>query len=869
MNAVLSLLIIAVGPDVPFDERYPGATEVFHCTFDKSWDQNFDGEPDGWVRHRGPGYPHYLKIAISQQSTPVGDRCLKIDLDGGAAIYYSPPIPVRSLYTYVLEGLLATEGLQHDHARFSLTLLDDKRHRLETFCSESIRDSQGWTRLRLGPIAPSNDDTKFAVIGLHLEPGGSKSDLRGTALFEDVWLGRLPRISLSTNSVHQVFSESEEITVTCKASGLPEQNPTLLFHLEDEAGRQIAEDRRQMTTRLPMGEYFSADGQNDEVSGFIGSANWEPPVSEPGYYRVRVTITASDDLVHRRELPFVVIRPHGELAASEFGWTLPKGDSPLAMLELSELIFQAGIGWVKYPLWYDEAVVGDRMQELNRFSERLAARGIELVALLHDPPEELRTRFQDLKSPAEIFTAKPELWYPSLESVMIRMATQVRWWQLGDDHDTGFVGYPKLVEKIGNVKSQLDLLGHDVNVGFGWGWINQMPQLDQGEPPWRFLCLSADPPLTHRELSEYLQAGKKSQLRRWVVLDPLQRDRYDLTTRATDLVRRMMAAKIDEADAVFIPDPFDGRTGLFNDDGTVGELFLPWRTTALMLGGTQYLGSIRLPNGSPNRIFAHADEAVMVVWNDKPGREVIYLGREVHQVDLWGRDRIPGLEEHRQVIEVGPLPVFLTGINKQITRWRQDFSLETDRIPSIAGSRHRIGFRMKNHYDDGVSGRLEMAADLGKLEPDQFDFRLELPDQEFERGFWITLPFEVASGRHPVRVDMEVNSEVRDRFSIYRHMDVGAGDVYVKLITRLDERGELQVEQQLVNDTEDPVSFQCHLRAPDRRRQKTQIIGLSRGQDVYTYRFLEGAELIGKTLWLRAKEIGGTRILNYRFVATE
>ena len=71
----------------------------------------------------------------------------------------------------------------------------------------------------------------------------------------------------------------------------------------------------------------------------------------------------------------------------------------------------------------------------------------------------------------------------------------------------------------------------------------------------------------------------------------------------------------------------------------------------------------------------------------------------------------------------------------------------------------------------------------------------------------------------------------------------------------------------MVNRGEGPVSFRCQLSAPQRRRQRTQVIGLKPGRDDKLYRLADGEELIGQTLWLRAQEIGGPRVLNYRFPA--
>ncbi|MCX7427234.1 MAG: hypothetical protein NTW96_16600 [Planctomycetia bacterium] len=131
--SLLPLMILAILPSASAVGDYPGATTVFHCTFDGAWDENYDGWPDGWTRRTGPGYPHYVRIQISDERSPSGNRCLRIDLDGGGAVVSSPPIPVGSLHGYVLRGELKTENLDHDRAFLSLTFLDRNRHRLAAY----------------------------------------------------------------------------------------------------------------------------------------------------------------------------------------------------------------------------------------------------------------------------------------------------------------------------------------------------------------------------------------------------------------------------------------------------------------------------------------------------------------------------------------------------------------------------------------------------------------------------------------------------------------------------------------------------------------------------------------------------------------
>ena len=67
MYTLLGLLILTAGGDASTQERYPGATQVFHVRFDESSDVDYDGWPDGWARRQGPKFPPYVKIGIRDE----------------------------------------------------------------------------------------------------------------------------------------------------------------------------------------------------------------------------------------------------------------------------------------------------------------------------------------------------------------------------------------------------------------------------------------------------------------------------------------------------------------------------------------------------------------------------------------------------------------------------------------------------------------------------------------------------------------------------------------------------------------------------------------------------------------------------------
>ncbi len=169
-------------------------------------------------------------------------------------------------------------------------------------------------------------------------------------------------------------------------------------------------------------------------------------------------------------------------------------------------------------------------------------------------------------------------------------------------------------------------------------------------------------------------------------------------------MQRLLAAKIAGAEAIFIEHPFDPASGMLFEDGSPTELLLPWRTTALALSGTEYLGSLELPAGSTNHIFARGDDVVMVVWNRQPVEEIIYLGPEIQQTDVWGR-RVPRPdEEHSQTISVGPLPTFISGLSRPVVAWSTHLKFASEQVPSVCGVPFSNSLTLRNFFPQGVSG---------------------------------------------------------------------------------------------------------------------------------------------------------------------
>ncbi len=876
-------------PPASAPERPPEHTAILHCAFDERSDRNFDKWPDEWTRPSGPRFPHYVRIAISREPSPAGDCCLRIDLDGGAGAAFSPPVPVSPEFSYILEGWIKTDGLEHDRAWISLTLLDPAFRRLESFQSVKLRDTDGWQRVRLGPVAASNPDAEQAVVGVHLEPESS-SDLRGSARFDELRLWRLPRMRLESSQPDGIFTPGTGVEILCTISGFTRPQTPLRFVLEGPAGEELARHQEVLQGRMARTGPALLDEVVAEEPFRAGTVRWRPPLSGPGFYRVRAILGNPHEPTETGQITLAVLSSETGGGAGVFGWSLPRGEHPLPIERLERVLVQAGVGWVKYPLWFDEQPDAAALHRLLRFCEALGTRGIGLVGLLDEPPRSLSSELAPGRhGAADVFALDPKIWYPSIETALAQTATQVRWWQLGSDEDTSFVSDPHRDEKLALVKQHLDRIGQDVNLGLGWDWRSPLPE-QPAQALWRFLSLSADPRLSAPELADHLEATQGARAARFVVLRPLGRE-HALEQRVTDLLERMMAARIHAADAVFCPDPFDADCGLMNPDGTPGELLLPWRTAALLLGRADHLGSLQLPGGSANEVFVQNDQAgpvliqdevayyganevfvqndqaVMVVWNPQPTRETIALGPDARLEDPWGRPVAVSTEEGRHVFQVGPLPTFVSRLSLAVTLWRMSCKLHEQQFPSIFGRPHGNVLRFANRFPQAASGTARFVAPRGwQVQPAEFRFRVA-PGESFEQPFEIILPYHADTGAQPLRVDFDLQAGSAFKFSVFRRVEVGLGDVRLEASTRLNDSGELEVEQKLTNAQAEPVSFRCQLYVPDRRKLGCQVIDLGQGQHVHLYHLPDGEQLLGKTLWLRAIEVDGPRTLSHRFVA--
>lgn len=851
---------------------FKGAMLVKSYGFEEDDDRDYDQQPDEWLRREGDEFPSYIKMKIDYDRAATGLQSLRIQANGGMAIYYSPPIRIDDLHSYVFQSRVFCKDLHNDAVMISLSFLNDRRERIQRTLSKPVSgSSDDWQTIQVGPITPM-DGVRFAVIGVHLVHS-DKMDIKGTAWVDDIWLGKLPRFFLESNFTTHFRQTDTPISVNAHVTGLDSgtENDHYVYQLflkaHDVNGRLIARRTLLLTPNREL--------EDDKAALLQKAIAWDIPSQPPGFYRVSSQLQREGQVIMRKETSFVVLDLVKTASLQgEFGLAVPHGADQLEAADFVSIMVESGINWIKYPMW-DRADQHDSNKQmfLGSVLSGLEEKGISTVGLLNHPPMELRNKFpSDWEGVSNIFTMPIPFWKYSIDDVMAKYSGNVRIWQLGDDSDKSFMGRSDMMVTLSNIKAEFDRIGRDTNIGVSWDWQLPIPTSERANE--FFLALNSQQGLNPEQISDKLRATEGHGFERWVHLTstPLQSTPPKLMeARASDLVKRMIAAKIGGAEKIFMTDIFDPETGLLREDGSPTELFIPWRTLALALRGSDYLGSMQFPNGSINYIFSRQGQATLVIWNpssteESPLIEEMYLGEDVQLTTIWGqRTSLPLVKRIGQRIPVTAHPQILTNVSEALVRFMMSVKFEKGQIPSSTAYHHDaiIG---RNTFSTGTSGALNFKPPK-EWDVDPKVFRMGLArGEEFRMPFTIKLPASTSLGKRLIPIEFEME-DGQLAFTVYRDYEIGMGDVEISVEVIPDAKNnQLIVEQTIFNNTSpaELLDFRCSLDVRGRRRQYKSVTKLDGGQSIKKTFFVDDpGSLTDFTFKLRAEQVDGRRMLNY------
>jgi hypothetical protein len=859
-------------------DPFHGAVPVLEYSFESNEDADYDGFPDDWSRRKGPGFPSYIKAIIDRREAAEGKASLSVEANGGGAAFYSPPTPVDATHSWLLEASVRTQKLKNDAAVVSVSFLDHRWQRIERHLTRPVSGThEGWVPVRLGPISPPRN-AHFVVIGCHLV-AGTQCDLQGTAWFDAIRLKKLPQMELMSNFHTHFRHRSAPIEARAVVSGLDDgESYHLKMQILDSSSRTLAETYRNLTEQepaqaeAPSHAHLSNVALEEPRKPNRLEVEWTLAAHDYGYYEVRAELQRAGKPILEARTSFTVFDLGDAVQQGEFGWSLEGGPGEMPLRELADVAVQSGINWLKLPLWqsvYDNDK--EKPGQIAEFFDRLSIRGITPVGMLNDPPPALRSKFaRNWTGISEIFTMPPKFWSPSLSPVLARYASTVRHWQLGGETDDSFIGMARLDETLVAVKQEFDRIGRDTRVGVHWTWETPPPQTSN--PSALFLSLGSREEMTADALHSAVRSNKPRSGARWALLRPLARSKHTDEERACDLVRKMVAARIGGANAIFATDVFHPEYGILNPSGAPTRLYLPWRTTAIALQGAEYLGSFDMPGRSVNHVFVRGGEMMMVVWNETPTEESMYLGEHAVANDIQGRQQLIPVDTKtaRQTFAVGPMPLTIRGGSEPVARLRLGTRFEKGRVPSAYGE-HRDAIVGTNTFPQGVNGQVTVNfPPEWEVEPKAWTLQVAA-GEKFRLPMRIVLPPNASLGQQDVSIDFDIVADRQYKFRVMHTYEVGLGNIGMQVVDRKLPDGRLEIEQLIKNSTSpaETLSFRCSLFIPQQRRQILFVTKLGQGEDRKFYHLANADALRGQELWIRAEQVGGLRVLNYKWKVGE
>ncbi|GIX04246.1 MAG: hypothetical protein KatS3mg114_0115 [Planctomycetaceae bacterium] len=847
---------------------FPAYHTLYEFTFGPETDRDWNGVPDGWQRRTGPGFPTFVSCRLDTQRGCLHEGSLRIIANAAAAAIYSPLLRIDAHHTYYFEAAVQVKELHHDAAIITLSVLDDRRRRVQRFVSTAIvGTSDRWYRVRIGPIHP-HPEAYYLVLGCHLALGpGPRHDIGSIVWFDDLKLGQLPRLEIESNFLSHFLNEEAPLRVNHRVSGLDPgkqyQLQTRLFDLQDA---EIAHQTWELSLRT-----ITEPHQSPSPANYA----WETPRRQPGFYRVRAELRHEQRVLVREETTIAVLKlvRHPRLTG-EFGWSLGHELTSDQRQELPLIAAQAGINWLKYPIWrtLEPGRSARDTAEVAQFFDRLQGVGVKLVGVFDTPPQPIRTQFDERWSGvAEIFRLAPDHWRSTVEPVVARYAAGVQYWQLGGDGDHSFAGIPQLEDTLSQIIREWQRMNLTARVGVSWPADKLLPH----RPRVHFWSIDAPQLLADQYHTPTGQAPRWITLRDIGDADSDAADQQEnihhpphqqIEQRAARLAQALIQAKLTQASVIFHPDIYHPQRGLLTPQGAPSELFLPWRTMALTLQQSEVLGSLPHEPPIPNLVVVQDGIGSVIFWSDQPRQASFHTGERSQLIDVWGRT-VPTTESGMtRRVQATPLPQIIRLCEEPLLRWQTLCRFEQEQMRSEYGG-HRDALVGRNTFPQGVSGILRLRLPEG-WEADRREWSLYLAAGEtFHLPVTLNAPPHTALGEHVLQLEFDILADRPYQFSVPRRYRVGLGDILLNVVDRILPDGRLEIEQIVTNrtDPEEVLDFRCALFVPHARRHLAYITRLGHGTDRKFYYLDRAEQYRGQVLWLRLEQEGGRRVLNHRW----
>ena len=828
--------------------------------------------------HDRPGFKPFGRMGFSNVTSAEGEWSFHFQLDGGsmAAAVGPKEIPIIPGGQYLVTAWVKTRDLTAARTRITARLVDQTSNFIKGSVrrSDLIQTDDEWQQIFL--TIPGNfEDASSIILELEvLQPRETLieqpdpavpllEDVAGDVWFDDIAIWHLPTMQLSTGRPHEIVIAPEL--------------PRLEIDVKDLASEPM--DARLVVTNLAddvmhKSRFMLSRGSASHLVDLRGLPF--------GWYQAAIELrNGSNQLLGAQEIAFLYMPPPSPMAEQQgFGINL----ETIAMADIApsaSLIDQLNLPLAILPTWdraYEPSADEVAIHNMRNAVDELLDQRIEIIFAIATVPELLaRALHIDSDNVNQLFNEPDENLQRFLEPILVHFGQRVRHWQIGATRDVGAAQPGDRVTALQRADAALAQLvpGPSLVLPTTADELNP-PPADKRHTvlPYAFdplaisLMFEQERTLPAEELELQTPLPPPPGL---VTLETLPAEYYGSEQRVIDLAMRTLQARRANLPQIMIEDPWSMNGSDAQPAATLG----PWLTLARFLSRRTFEGEVPIGSGLQCWLFEGGNGPILVAWNEtapshRSRIDVELADGPIVVTDLFGNETTIDYAEGRHTIELTNSPIFMTGIDANLARFRQGFRITPDHAPSVQRL-HQHELIISNPWNVTMTGSVKF------LQPRNWRFgprrlRFSIPPNGSAR-----LPFSLSFSRMEVaglrRIESLVEFESTRPFSFRMSSDFELGLEGLELISswRLsrNQNGELRdivVSAHISNTGDRPLNLDAFVLAPGFPRNNRTISRLQPGDTaVKTFYLANGAErLPGQTVLVGVGELDSTARLNRR-----
>lgn len=855
--------------------------------------------PKGWFRSQSdpaagidrPGFPVWNQAHLDSQSPAFeGRTSVRLPVAGGSAGLTLAPgvIPVFPAADYEVTAAVRTSStMRHARAVLAARLLDQRGQPIPgaEFRSEPLLTAGAWRRISVAVLGDAPDAAYLQVQLLTLQPQQLQrdapprpfrvwdEDFDAAAWFDDVTVVQEPRLELTTTHPANTVLAPARPELIARVRDLAREPLTVDVAITDLHGRTLDRERRTL-------------------SGGRLETRWTPRLTEYGWYRAHLTLTAAGVRVGsaRCDLlwlpdpaaadPAAVAPPHDPDRA-RFG--LHTADLPRSLRpDLTAITRAIGSGAVTLPLWSGEPT-DDHEAALARIVpliESLHARHQHVtIAIERLPPALARDAGVDPAEVARLLGSDRALWGPRLDPYLDRFGQRVRRWQFGRLGDEWAGGRLALLDQLGPAQHAFAALVPGPLLAIPWSSDTTLPAAlaSPNRSPVLNVVPGTAPEALAQLASAWLQdaaphANSLDAPELAIVLhapDPHTHGRPGIAQLAKAVLALWHATaphpgqptpaptRIDLAQPWTITGP---RRPALQPSPALGA----WRTLADHLAARRVHTRLQTPQGIHALLLtptATSDRTgAIVAWRDADAQLTtaleLYMGEgDVHTVDLFGNTApVPrttagphALPLHR--VQLSDEPVFIEGIDAHVVEFISSIRLDSPLVLSAPGP-HEHGLVIANPWAFPIRGRFFILEPGGHSDPDapadrSWEITPRVADFAIDAHDRTTVPIAVAfstaqqAGPKDLVVDVELAAGSSGVIRTRNVFELGLREVRLDVYYRTQPSAlkdappgarDLIVQAEVTNLSDRPLGVELVAVAPDQPKARVTVATIEPGR---------------------------------------